>query len=273
MPSLDAFPIFIADQQGFFIDEGLEVEIIRFTSGQERDIAFQSSDALDGLLIDLIALTMYHEGGLDVRAGTSTIGMAAIMGAEGVYTLEDIGNGNVLLLHNSAMDYILHRALEQAGLTSDAMQLDQVPSIPTRLELLLEGQATAATLNEPSATIADYNGFNTLATTRSIDVNPFAFAFRQSVIENKPEEVTAFFNAMNRAVAFLNTADRELFIDFLIESVGYPAEFRDILTVPYFNTLSAPNTAHVQSVLNFVNERGLITRELTVADITFDPFN
>ena len=270
MPALETFPIFIAYDQGFFYDEGLEIHLEQFFNPRDRDIAFQTNEQIDGLVFDLVQLIIYQEAGIDLVATTSSVGMASIIGVQGVYSVGDLQGRNVLMTSNTSMDYIIDRALASAGLTINDITIDEVPALPTRLEMLLHDQAAGAVLPEPFVSMALEAGLNLITTTGELGINPFVFAFRREVTEDNLEALQAFYRAVNRAVDFLNTAEPEPFMDMLIETVGYPDHLRDGLVLPTFPHYAVPRHEIVQDVLDFTYARGLITQEFTVEQLIFD---
>lgn len=269
LPALETFPVFIAANQGFFEDEGLTVVLEQFFNPRDRDIAFQTNEHIDGMVFDLVQLAIFRDAGIDIVATTSTVGLASLIGVQGVYEIEDLRGLDVLMTSNTSMDYILERALESVGMTGDDIVTNEVPALPTRLEMLLHGHAKGAILPDPFAAMAIEEGMNNLATTRDLGINPFIFAFREDVVLENPETMLAFYRAINRAVEFLNTADREEFIDILIETVGYPAHVRDTLIVPHFPVHTVPSGEVVADVLDFVNLRGLINSNIAIDEIVF----
>ena len=270
MPALESFPLFIAYTQGFFEDEGLTVHLERFFSPVDRDIAFQTGDNIDGKIFDLVQLAVYQEAGIDAVATTSTIGMASFIGGPNIYEIEDLRGLRVLMTTNTSMDYILDRALTSGGFVMDDIITYEVPALPIRLEMLLHDQAEGAILPDPFAAMALEEGYNLVTTTVELGINPFVLVFRREITETRLPELQALYRAMNRAVEFLNTADREEFIDVLIETVGYPQHVRDTLIVPTFPRYVLPSTSVVQDVLDFTRERGLLTLDITAEDIIFD---
>jgi len=270
MPSLDSLAIFVAQEKGFFDEVGLRVSIERFSAARDRDAAFQSDSSIDGLIFDALALAIYNNAGFGVKAVSNTIGLASIIGAEGIYTIEDLYGETVLLSFNTSMDYILHSALTQAGLSATDVVQEAVPSIPTRLEMLLNGQAGAATMPEPFSTMAQEEGLNFITNTRLLDINPFLLGFRNEVLEDRMADVELFMLALNNAVEFLNTADREEFIDIFIDIVGYPEHTRDTLVLPTFLPFVAPELRHIEDVFEFARSRGLLEVELSAKDLIVD---
>ena len=273
LPSLDGLPIFIAYEMGFFEDHGVNVELERFSAARDRDMAFQATDHIDGLVFDGIALAIYNSAGFDMVAVSSALGLASVIGGEGIETLDDLYGSTILISRNTAMDYILDRTLLAAGLLHDNVIIEEVPSLPTRLEMLLNGQAEAATLPEPFATIAMLSGLNRVTYTHELGINPFIYSFRREVVEQRPEEVRAFFKGINSAVDFMNNAPRDEFVDILIDIVGYPEDTRDTLILPQFVHFTVPNAERIQDVLNFSRDRGLLTVDIAAEDIIVDVFN
>ena len=148
--------------------------------------------------------------------------------------------------------------------------VDEVPALPTRLEMLLHGQASGAVLPDPFVSMALEEGMNQLVTTHDLGINPFVFAFRREVTEENLEALHAFYRGINRAVDFLNTAQPESFMDMLIETVGYPEHLRDSLVLPVFPPYVVPRPEIVQDVLGFTHARGLATQEFTLEQLIFD---
>ena len=81
---------------------------------------------------------------MDVVAVISTIGQAALIGVYGVESVSDLQGQSVLMTTSTSMDYILDRSLVHAGLMMGDIVTDEVPALPTRLEMLLHDQAAGA---------------------------------------------------------------------------------------------------------------------------------
>ncbi|GHV05698.1 hypothetical protein FACS189485_13080 [Spirochaetia bacterium] len=54
MPDADSLPFMVARDEGFFIAEGVNVELVNFQNPQERDAAIQAG-RLDASISDLLA--------------------------------------------------------------------------------------------------------------------------------------------------------------------------------------------------------------------------
>ena len=270
MMVLDSFPIFIAEDLGYFDDEGLTVTIDRFMSGMDRDVAFQANDNMDGLTLDMVGLAMFQEGGIDKVMLASTIGLAAVMGAPEATSMDDLVGGTVLAARNSAMDYLLYTALAQAGIPESDVDFVEIPAVPVRMEMLLNGQGVGALLPEPFKSLAEQQGLNVIADTRGLGTNPFGMTVRRSTAMEKREALQAFVRALDRAVEYINAAPREEVMGLLIEMAGFPEPLRETFDVPVFPRFRSPTVAQLDHVFEFARHRGILSIPLSGEDVLVD---
>ena len=263
LPVLDAFPVVLAYHRGYFAEAGVDVVLHQFTAAVERDTAFQVSAHIDAIVTDVVGQAIFYQGGIATVATSASIGLASVVGSVGVTELEQVAGLPAMISINTSMDYILHSALASVGLAQAHVAVTSVPGIPVRLELLLNNTDHIATLPEPFASMAIEQGLTYLTSTTSLDINPFVYLFRTQVVTERRDQVLAFYEAVGRAVQLINYGDREAFIDLIIQVVGYPPEVRDTLILPTFPMPAPPELRHVEDVLGFVRERGLLSVELT----------
>src|SRR5512139_3476771 len=60
IPVLDVIPIFIAEKNGYFAEQGIQVEGVPVKSAQERDVLMQTGQS-DGMLADLISVALLNK--------------------------------------------------------------------------------------------------------------------------------------------------------------------------------------------------------------------
>ena len=73
MGSIDAVPLVIAQENGYFKEEGLNVNLEMFTAAKDRDAALQAGQ-LDGVLADETAIAIYQNSDMDMQITGSTSG-------------------------------------------------------------------------------------------------------------------------------------------------------------------------------------------------------
>ena len=267
MGSLDAVPLIIAKEEGYFEEEGVTVNLESFTSARDRDIAFQGSEEIDGVMFDLVAVGIYNDNGIPVTVTSASDGAIGILANENVQSLEELKGKTVIISRNTAMEYILNVALESVGLTMEDVIIEEVPALPTRLELISNGQADVAIIPDPFFTMGLERGLHSLGTNEDLGVNPFVYVFREEVVNTKQEELKAFYRAYNKAIDFMNNSDESAYIDYVIQTVGYPESLRDDLIIPIFPKHYNPSQQQVEHVLDWAKTKGLVTTDLSFEDV------
>ena len=111
-------PAFIADQKGFFKDEGLDVTVRPFSSGAEATEGFRSG-AADFLVASDVPLLYLLAGGDTVMVAqfSANPDMLVIVGPKGATSPADLKGKKIGLVTKSASEYLLSNYLKRAGLT------------------------------------------------------------------------------------------------------------------------------------------------------------
>ena len=266
MPAIDAFPIVIAYYHGYFEAEGLTVHLEPFANSANRDAALQAGE-LDAATVDLVAVGLFVEAGLPIRATSSTDGRFTLVASEDFYHIEDLSGETVVISENTAIDFVLDQMVQQAGFELDHIDREFVGPIPERMELLRENRATAALLPDPWASIAIADGLHGITNTIEMDFNPFVIAFTDEALETQQDEIQAFYRAYNRAADFLNGAPLEDYFYIMVEIIEFPADVVDLLTVPEFAHNRMPADDVLDAAIEWLLARGLISEDITTDDL------
>lgn len=266
MASLDAFPIVLAHDRGYFEDEGLTVNLVPFSSAAARDAALQAGE-VDAVTADLVAVGLFIEAGLPIRATGGTDGRFTLVTNEGFTSIEDLAGETIVISQNTAIDFVLDQMVSRAGFELDHIERSIVPAIPERMELLREGQVTAAVLPEPWATIAISDGLHEITNTIEMGFVPFVKAFSDDVLENQADDIRAFYRAYNRAIDFLNATPLEDYFHVMVEVIGFPADVVDHLVLPEFTHNRMPADDVLVTTIDWLQARGLISDDMNVDDL------
>ena len=140
MPDVDSLPFIIAQEKGYFKEEGLDIELQQFKSAMDRDAALQSG-TLDGDVSDMLAVAFAKDGGFDVKVTSYTDGSyKLIAGASETATdAKGLAGKDVAVSRNTIIEYVTDQILAKAGMTGDSLNKVIIPQIPTRLEMLQNG--------------------------------------------------------------------------------------------------------------------------------------
>ncbi len=270
MSAVDAVPVIIAKDRGFFEDKNVDVQVEVFKSMQDRDAALQAGE-LDGIICDVVAVLLFQNAGLDVKVTGITDGcFSLVAGAgSGIDNVSGANGKSVAISQNSVIEYSLDKLLEKAKIAEVEKVI--VPPLPTRLEMMTSGNVDMALLPNPFTELAVSGGAKVIAQLdSSMSGYVTVSAFKQDSIEKKAEEIKAFYEAYNAACEYLNEADVSEYEDMLIEFVGYPEKMKGDITVPEFRKNTLPSNEDIQDVINWMNKKELLTKTFTISDITND---
>lgn len=273
LPDVDSIPLIIADNNGYFKDEGLDVKIESFKSAMDRDAALQTGN-IDGAVSDVLAAAFAQEGGFDVRITSKTDGSYKLLAGRdaGIADIAGLKGKSVAISKNTIIEYATDRMLASAGMSGDDIYKEVIPQIPTRLEMLNGGKVDAATLPEPLASAAMGGGARVVGSSDELGINPGVLIFTLKAINEKPDEIKAFYRAYNKAVDYLMTSEPSEYMDVLVEKAVFPDEVRDTIRLPRYGKASLPPGEEIASVVEWLNRKSLITRTYGYDDLVEPKF-
>lgn len=270
LPILDVIPVHIAQQNGYFDQVGLKVELIAVKSAQERDTLMQTGQ-IDGEINDLLSAALLNQGKLRVKV-VQVARMAypdspqfRILAAPGssISTPADLAGVEIGISQNSVIEYITYRMLEQAGLAPDQIAIQEVTAIPVRFELLVNGKIPAATLPDPLASGAIAAGAIPVIDDVSVaDKSISVLSFSSDALQTKPEAVRRFLQAWEMAVQEVN-ANPDKYNDLLLKEGRVPESIQGSFKMPPFPEATIPSAEQVADVIAWALDKGLIQNAIS----------
>lgn len=276
MPITDNLPFWVAQEKGYFKDEGLEVELISFPSALERDSAF-SAGRIDAAIGDMLAVAAMNNAGTEVRAVSVGQGAApgenrfAILSApgSGITAPKQLKNVPIALSLNTINEYITDRLLMAEGLKPEEIKTNSMPKLPIRLEALLNGQVQAATLPDPFATLAEIKGANLVVDNAKNTVAQTVVIVRKETLDRNLESIQKLMRAYARAVEDLQT-DPLQYDKILAENARVP---KDVLTGGehklrlHFSPPQLPDKEGVAVTIEWMKDHNLLQKDLGYGDL------
>ncbi|SMC34956.1 ABC transporter substrate-binding protein [Sporomusa malonica] len=268
MPDVDSIPFIIAQEKGYFKEEGLTVTLKHFKSAMERDSALQSGN-LDGAVSDMLAEAFAKAGGFDTVITSLTTGSYKLVvnKDEKAASIQDLKGKDVAISKNTIIDYVTDKVVTEGGLTSADINKVVIPQIPARLEMLQNGKIAAATLPDPLATIAVKNGAKVIKTSEQLGLNPGVLLFTTKAVKEKEKEIQAMYRAYSKAVDYLSREPMDNYIDLLIEKGGFPKDVKGVLVLPQYKKAAAPQQKDVDDVVAWLQARQLIQKKYLYTDL------
>ena len=263
MPAADSVPLIVAEAEGYFEDEGLDVTLELFRDQVYREAALQAN-RIDATITDLVNALRSWESGADYRVLAATQGIFSLVTAPGSAvrlpgdwpTAPDrLRTG---LLEDSIIFYVTVRMLEQLALDPGRIEVVPTTQIPVRLEMLVANHLDAAVLPEPVTRMAVAGGAHELMSTdQHFDWTPGVLLATGTSLSQKPEELAALLRAYDRAVAEFNE-DPDRYRPIIVERAGFPAPTTDTMRLPVYRPATLPSASQVADVASWMIGRGLL---------------
>lgn len=272
MPSTDNIPFIIAEKEGYAKERGIKLELEVFKSANDRDAAFQAGK-LDGVITDLVAVAIYRQADFDVKIVAAPYDQFDLVsGDEAVKTVADLKGKDVVFSTRTGTAYAVDMMLEKAGLAMTDINVNEVPQVPARLELLTNKKAAGAILPEPFVTMAKASQMHVVQSTQDIGINPFAIAFTTECIDKQGEAIRGMFDAYNQAADYIKNTDKAKYIDLFIEDVGFPETLKDQIEVPDYGKLEQVKVSDVESAFAWATKEGLLKQEIKAEEVISDVY-
>jgi NitT/TauT family transport system substrate-binding protein len=273
LPILDILPFYVAEQKGYFEEEGINVEFVPVKSAQERDALMQAGE-IDGMLNDLVSTGLFNRDEVQIKI-VATVRRSypespqfRVLTApdSGISSAQDLAGVPIGISQNTVIEYITDRMLEAEGLSPDQIEVVEVSAIPVRFEQLMAGQIQAATLPDPLAQGAVADGANLVVDdSQYAEYSQSVLSFSIEAVDSKPNTINKFLSAWNRAVGDLNSNPNQ-YSDLLIEKARVPESIQGSYQMPPFPEGEVPSQAEWQDVVDWLLEKGLIDQPITYED-------
>lgn len=279
LPILDALPMYVAEEQGYFEEENLEVEFIPVTSAAERDQIIQAGQA-DGMINEILSTLFYNKIEPEItvvryaRVATPEYPQFFVLAAgnSGIESLEELKGEEIGISEGTIIEYSTDRLLEASGFSAEDIQTIAVPRIPDRMALLNSGEIKAANLPDPLASLAIQSGAHRIIDDSSFpEYGHSTISFRNEFVDENPKVIERFLNALEKAVDDINS-DKEQFSTLLSERQLVPEPLVGTYTIPDFPTSSVPPQSQWDDILEWAVTKGYIEGDLEYDDSIDDQY-
>src|SRR5918996_79805 len=263
-------PVFIADTQGFFTQEGLEVTVRPFTSGAEATEGFRAGAAQFLAACDVPALYLLAGGDAVLLAQFSANpDMLLVVAEKGVKGPADLKGKRVGLVRKSASEYLLNNYLKRAGLTLEDVKLvhlapfDQVPA-------LVRGDVDALSTWKPfDRKIFELGGdkFRTLTWSGKEDYILYCgIVAKREYLDQNPVQATQVLRALHKASGWLAANEMKIVSGVLGTYLKTSAD--DVAYVIKNNGWKIVDDAQFRRMLESI-ERFLLAQRLIKSEINW----
>ncbi len=278
LPILDVLPLYVAEAEGFFGEEGVVVQLVPAGSAAERDQMLQAGQ-VDGIVTDLVALALYNRPDTAAEPGVIAVRYAMVpterhaqfrilaSGTSRLTAPSDLAGVAVGVSEGTVIEYVTDRILTAEGLAPEEIATLSVPQIPERMALLDAGELQAATLPEPLASLAIQQGARVIVDDRQYrTLGCSVFAFRRETLARAPDAVRAILRAIDRASAAIN-ADKSRWQGMMTTRQLVPAPLIGAYDLPDYPSAAVPTEDQFADVLAWLQETGRLATGPSYDDV------
>jgi NitT/TauT family transport system substrate-binding protein len=269
--------VFVAEQNGYFAEQGIQVEGVPVKSAQERDVLIQTGQS-DGMLTDLISNALLNKDKIRVKAVYTArrpypdAPVFRILAGPNtaINRPADLKGVPIGISQNTVIEYLTDRMLEAEGLQTGEIDGLEVSAIPVRFEQLIKGNIQAATLPDPLAQGAIAAGARPIVDDSKYPLlSHSVLSFSTEALTTKPNTVKKFLVAWEKAVKELN-AHPEKYQDLLIEQGRVPQSIQGSYRMPPFPERGVPAADEVADVIRWMRDKGLVGKDISYGEMV-DP--
>jgi NitT/TauT family transport system substrate-binding protein len=227
--SLMGAPDVIAIRQGYFKQEGLDVEWRRFALGKDgRDAMI--AGAID---VNATAPTPFLIGlekgipytGIAINSLFCGSNQLVVLKGADINSVAQFRGKRIALPKGTITEFIfLHKVAPAHGLKPGDFQVANIPDSKDRIPSLVAKAVDAAALGDPQVAIAEHDGIiRVLEDFCKYDPLPFVLTATTKIVKDKPDAVVAYLRGWLRAVKLLKEKPEEAAAVYLADqkSLGH----------------------------------------------------
>lgn len=267
LPAESAIPIILALEKGFFEEASLQVSIKTFSSPNDRNVAVQAKE-LDGVIGDVMTCAAFVDNGIAMKITSDIAEDFKILSSpnSGVSRMEELAGKKVSLVKNFILEYIMDQFAAKDGFTYEIVE---IPSFSGRTEALMSDQIDGVVFTEPQAGMLVQQGAHLLGSSKEAGIKGGTLMFLESVVNDRPGDIAAFYQAYNKAVDYMNSTDVEQYSDILA-NYQFPAAIGEYLSGMYgtFQHAGVIDRDQFDSIIAWTNEKEVIGTVYTYEELT-----
>lgn len=277
----DSVPLFAAEEDGLYEQNGVKVELVEFSSASDQSKAMEAG-GIDAMMTDMIVESLLIKGGCDMKAVMVALGgeiqdgtfMVVASGNSPYATTDGMDGAKIGISEGTMMEFLLDSYCEELGIDESKIEKVNVPSLALRLEMLVEGtDLDCAVLPEPLAQFAVMQGGVAKVNDTELNTN-----LSQTVIvvsdrfsEKHPEEVQKFVDAYGEAVDHLNENPDD-YKSLVLKVANVPEAMQDSYVCPHYSKGVAPEAALVERIQSWMVNKGLLTEAYGYDELVTDTY-
>jgi len=273
----DFLPMWVAEHEGIFEQEGVVVELITFQSAQELTAALSAGEIDLAMTDPMVAATLFA-GGIDVRMEWVTLGETASQGRfgimtspnSGVKTLHDLAGKPIGVGSNTILEYVMDMLMLGAGVPENQILKEEIKKIPVRYEMMASNQVAAAALPASLLYLGEKTGMILIADdTRGKNLSQSVMIVRTgfTVTNEGKQSLEKIRICWNKAVELIN-ANPSAYRSLLVEKASLPELIANDYPVSTYPMAKKPTNAMIDPILEWMLHKGYLSVSLRYDAVT-----
>ncbi len=208
-------PQYVAIEEGYFTKEGIRLELVNGFGADKVMAAVLSGDADIGFMGSESSIYAYQEGANDLVVNFAQLTQRAgnfVVAREEMpdFKWSDLKGKDILGGRESGMpEMVFEYILKQNGLDPDKdMNIDKSIDFGSTAAAFSGGQGEFSVEFEPSATALEQEGVGYVVASCGVDSGyvPYtAYSAKKSFMEENPEVIQGFTNALQKGMDYVNS--------------------------------------------------------------------
>lgn len=211
-------PMYVSIENGYFTEEGIELELTTGFGADKVTAAVLSGDADVGFMGPETTVYTYNEGATDVivnfaqltqRAGNFIVAREAST----EFKLTDLIGQDVLGGRAGGMpEMVFEYVLKNNGISPSDVKIDQSIDFGSTAAAFSGGKGAYTIEFEPSATALEQEGAGQVVASIGVESGyvPYtAFSAKESYLKDHPDVIQSFTNALQKGMDYVNSHSPE----------------------------------------------------------------
>ncbi|AGA69267.1 ABC-type nitrate/sulfonate/bicarbonate transport system, periplasmic component [Desulfitobacterium dichloroeliminans LMG P-21439] len=258
-------PILVAQQEGYFTEQNIQVELVPFQSPVELQSAFQAGQ-LDGTITDIMIAALLKSSGEDLRVTSIALGATpeegrfAIVASpkSTIQSVQDLNGKKIGISTNSIIEYVTDGLLLEGGVNPSEVKKTTVAKLPLRVEMLLSNQIDAIVVPDPLITYVVSEGAKIIAEdSKGENLSQSVTIVNNKVINEKKDALNRYYQAYTKAVQAINQSP-DKYKELLVKNVNIPESIAESYKVQHYSEPQLPEEKDVDKVLNWLKSKDLL---------------
>lgn len=280
MATEDFLPVWVAEAEGLFDTDALDVQIQVFQSATELQAGIKSKQ-VDFAMTDHMVTAGIFASGTNVGIQWITLGTSAAQGRFGIMvnaayyeagfkSLKRLAGVEIGVGSNTILEYVMDKLMAQAGVEKDKVKKAEVQKLPVRFQNMMDGVITAAALPGSLLALGEALGCVCIADdTVGENLSQSVMIARQDWVDADAEgtALAALKAAWNAAAQRIN-ANPGAYRSLLVEKANLNDAVADTYPISEYPLCQMPEASMVNEVLDWMTEKGYLEHAIAYNEET-----